>query len=82
MRWQTWSSEDKTLDRRPTWWELYLIAALLVAVVGIEEAFVAGAVLCTILEAIAVAAGFGSICVWLQLNRIAFDLDKGRRRVS
>jgi hypothetical protein len=23
---------------------------------------------------------FGAICVWLHVNRIAFDLDKGRRR--
>ena len=39
-----------------------------------------GVVLRKILETIAVAAGFGSICVWLHVNRIAFDLDKGRRQ--
>jgi hypothetical protein len=44
------------------------------------EAFVEGAVLRKILETITIAVGFGSICGWLHLNRIAFDLDKGRRR--
>jgi hydrogenase/urease accessory protein HupE len=67
-------------ERRPTWWGLYLIAALLVAIIGIVEAFVEGVLLRKVLETITVAAGFGSICVWLHLNRIAFDLDKGRRR--
>ena len=67
-------------ERKPSWWALYLIAALLVAAVAIEEAFVAGGVLRTILESLSVAAGFGSILVVLHLNRIAFDLDKGRRR--
>jgi len=50
--------------------------------VGIEEAFVGGVVLRKVLETITVAAGFGSICVWRHLNRIAFDLDKGRRRIT
>jgi hypothetical protein len=62
------------------WWGLYLIAAMLVALVGIVEAFVEGVVLRSVLEIVTVAAGFGSICGWLHLNRIAFDLDKGRRR--
>ena len=43
-------------------------------------AYVDGVVLRKILETLTVAAGFGSICVWLHVNRIAFDLDKGRRR--
>ena len=80
MRWQEWSVPYEPSGRRPTWWALYLIAALLVAVVGSVEAYVDGVVLRKILETITVAAGFGSICVWLHVNRIAFDLDKGRRR--
>ena len=44
------------------------------------EVYVDGVVLQEVLEVITVAAGFGSICVWLHVNRIAFDLDKGRRR--
>ena len=80
MRWHEWSAGDVAREPRPTWWRLYVIAALLVAVVGIVEAFVEGAVLRKILETITIAVGFGSICGWLHLNRIAFDLDKGRRR--
>jgi hydrogenase/urease accessory protein HupE len=80
MRWHEWSAGCEMSERRPTWWGLYLIAALLVAIIGIVEAFVEGVLLRKVLETITVAAGFGSICVWLHLNRIAFDLDKGRRR--
>ena len=68
------------MERRPTWWGLYCIAALFVAVVGLVEAYVDGVVLRKVLETIAVVVGFGSICGWLHVNRIAFDLDKGRRR--
>jgi len=67
-------------ERKPTWWALYIIAALLVAAVAIEEAFVAGEVVRKILETLTVVAGFGSILAVLHRNRIAFDLDKGRRR--
>jgi hydrogenase/urease accessory protein HupE len=78
MRWQEWSVPCEAA--RPTWWVLYLIAALLVAVVGLVEVYVDGLVLQKILETITVTAGFGSICVWLHVNRIAFELDKRRRR--
>jgi hypothetical protein len=37
-------------------------------------------VLRKILETLTVAVGFGSICAWLHVHRIAFDLAKGRRR--
>jgi len=67
-------------ERRPTWWALYVIAALLVAVVAIEDVLVAGEVLRKLLETITVVAGFGLTLAVLHLNRIAFDLDKGRRR--
>lgn len=46
----------------------------------VRNAYVDGVVLRKILETITIAAGFGAICVWLHVNRIAFDLDKGRRR--
>jgi hypothetical protein len=80
MRWQAWSPRDEMLARRPAWWALYLIAVLVVAVVGIEEACIAGAITCRILETITVVVGFGSISVWLRFNRIALDLERGRRR--
>jgi hydrogenase/urease accessory protein HupE len=80
MRWPERSATYETCERKPTWWALYCIAALLVAVVGIVDAHVEGVVLPKVLETITVAAGFGSICAWLHANRVAFDLDKGRRR--
>ena len=80
MWWQERSAGYEACERRLRWWALYLIGALLVAMVGIVEVFVEGVVLRKILETITVAVGFGSICGWLYLNRIAFDLEKGRRR--
>jgi hypothetical protein len=65
---------------RPTWWLLYAIAALIVAVVGLAEVFVEGGALRKILETLTVVAGFGLIGVWLRCNRIALDLERARRR--
>jgi hypothetical protein len=62
-----------------TWWLLYLIALLLVAVVGLIEIFVEGG-LRTILESAVAVAGFGSIWAWLRHNRIALEFEQGRRR--
>jgi hypothetical protein len=80
MRWQERSAAYETCERGLTWGAPYLIAALLVAMVGIVEAYIDGVVVRKVLETITVAAGFGSIWLWLRTNRIAFDLDKGRRR--
>ena len=65
---------------RPTWWLLYVIGALLVAVVGLVEMFVDGQGLREILETMAVVSGFGLIGVWLGRNRLALELEQGRRR--
>jgi hypothetical protein len=65
---------------RPTWWLLYVIAALLVAVVGVVEMFVDGQGLREVLETVAVVSGFGLIGVWLRRNRLALELEQGRRR--
>ncbi|HXD99778.1 MAG TPA: hypothetical protein VN646_24705 [Candidatus Acidoferrum sp.] len=65
---------------RPTWWLLYVIGALLVAVVGLVEMFVDGQGLREILETMAVVSGFGLIGVWLRRNRLALELEQGRRR--
>jgi hypothetical protein len=67
-------------DRKPAWWGLYGIAALLVAVVGLLEVFVEAGLLRRILEMLTVVAGFGAIQLWLRQNRIALEMDQGRRR--
>lgn len=80
MRRQEWSTEREWRDRRPTWWLLYVIAALLVAVVGLVEMFVEGEGLRKALEIVTAVTGFGMIGLWLRLNRAALDLEQGRRR--
>ena len=57
MRWPERTAPYATCERRPTWWALYCVAALLVAVVGIVDAYVEGVVLRKVLETITVAAG-------------------------
>jgi hydrogenase/urease accessory protein HupE len=80
MRLQERSTRYEWRNTRPRWWLLYVIAALLVAVVGLVELSVDGQQLREILEALAVMTGFGLIGVWLRGNRIALDLEQGRRR--
>jgi hydrogenase/urease accessory protein HupE len=67
-------------DTRPAWWLLYAIAALLVATVGLVERFVEGQGLREVLEAVTVVSGFGLLRFWLRSNRIALELEQGRRR--
>jgi hypothetical protein len=58
---------------------LYAIAAVLLTTVWLVEMFVDGEPLRTILQLLAVAAGFGSIGLWRRLNRVALELENGRR---
>ena len=67
-------------NTRPTWWLLYVIAALLVGVVGLVEISVQGDVVRKILDSLDVVAGFGLIGVWVRRNRSAFDRARDRRR--
>ena len=67
-------------NARPAWWLLYGIAALLVAMIGLVEMFVEGGGLREILEAVTVVGGFALISFWLRLNRIALELERGRRQ--
>jgi hypothetical protein len=80
MRLQERSTRYEWRNTRPRWWLLYVIAALLVTVVGLVELSVDSLRLREILEALAVMAGFGLIGVWLRGNRIALELEQGRRR--
>jgi len=65
---------------RPTWWLLYVIAVLLVGVVGLVEISVQGDVVRKVLDSVDVVAGFGLIAVWVRRNRGALDLARDRRR--
>jgi hypothetical protein len=63
MRLQERSAGDEWRNTRPRWWLLYVIAALVVTVVGLVEQSVDGLRLREILEVLAVMAGFGLIGV-------------------
>lgn len=80
MRWPEQSTRSGCRHPRPRWWLMYVIAALLVAAVGLVEMSVQGERLREILESLAVVTGFGLIGVWLRRNRIAMELDLGQRR--
>ena len=69
MRRQERSTRYGWRNPRPTWWVLYVIAALLVAVVGLVEMFVEGEGVRKVL-----------IWVWLRGNRIALEMEQARRR--
>jgi len=72
-----WAGSDRR--PQPAWWLLYLMAAFVVAMVGLEEFFVAGHGLRELLEVLTVVGGFGLFGLWRRINRIALDL--GRRRL-
>ena len=67
-------------NARPTWWLLYVIAVLLVGVVGLVEMSVLGDVVRKVLDSVDVVAGFGLIGVWVRRNRSALDLARDRQR--
>lgn len=66
-------------DEKPTWWLLYGICLILVALIALVEVTVPPGGLCTTLEMVLVIVMFGLMAVWLQFNRVALELQKGRR---
>jgi hypothetical protein len=59
---------------KPTWWQLYGLGVLLVALIGAIEVGVPPGALRTILESAAVILGFGLMLVWRRHNRVALEL--------
>jgi hypothetical protein len=66
-------------ERKPVWWGLYVIVALLLAAVGLVEVRVEAGFARQLLEVGSVVAGFALIRLWLRGNRAALDLAQGRR---
>jgi hypothetical protein len=62
------------MERKPTWWLLYTIAALLTALVALIEISVRGAAARLTLELIAVVALFGLMLRWFHANRGLIEL--------
>jgi hypothetical protein len=63
---------------KPAWWQLYGLAALLVALIAAIEAGVPDGTLRTILESAAVVLGFALMLVWRHHNRTALELERHR----
>jgi hypothetical protein len=63
---------------KPTWWLLYGIGLLLVALIGLLEIFLSAGALRTILESAAVIGAFGLMAIWLHHNRIALEARRSR----
>ena len=59
---------------KPTWWQLYGLGVLLVALIAAIEVGVPPGALRTILESVAVVLGFGLMLVWRRHNRVALEL--------
>ena len=59
---------------KPTWWQLYGLGVLLVALIGAIEVGIPPGALRTILESAAVVLGFGLMLVWRRHNRVALEL--------
>jgi hypothetical protein len=70
-----------TVDRihpRPRWCGLYVLAALLVALVGVVDAFMPTGAWRRALEIGIVVIGFGAMRLWVRANRLALDLAGAR----
>ena len=62
---------------KPTWWQLYGIGVLLVALIELIETVLSAGALRTTLESTAVIVAFVLMAIWRRHNRMALDL--GRR---
>jgi hypothetical protein len=63
---------------KPTWWQLYGLGVLVVAMIGIIETKIAVGPLRTILESAVVVLSVGLMLAWRRHNRTALEL-RGRR---
>ena len=77
--------EERT-PRGPAWGLLYVVAAGMLGVLGIVEAYVPAGPLLRALELIVAIATFAAMALWVHVNRRALDLagerDGNVRRVD
>jgi len=66
--------QDDLVEKRPSWWLLYVIAALMVALVAIVETSVADERARMTLEIVAVIAVFAVMLRWVRANRGRIEL--------
>ena len=63
---------------KPTWWQLYGIGALLVALIGLIETVLSAGALRTTLESAVVIFAVVLMVIWRRHNRMALDLARRR----
>ena len=63
---------------KPTWWQLYGLGVLVVALIGVIEATISVGPLRTIPESAVVILSFSLMLAWRRHNRTAIEL-RGRR---
>jgi hypothetical protein len=59
---------------KPTWWQLYGLGVLVVALIDVVEAEIPVGPLRTILESAVVVFSFGLMLAWRRHNRTAIEL--------
>jgi hypothetical protein len=77
--------EDDMTPRHPSWGWLYLLATLLIGLLGLVEAVVAAGARRRTLEIVVCVVTFVAMHLWVRVNRHALELlgdrDHGLRRV-
>jgi len=63
------SMEPHLIEKRPSWWLLYVIAAVMVALVALVETSVADEGVRVTLEMVVVVTVFAIMLRWLRANR-------------
>lgn len=68
--------ERYLIEKRPTWWLLYVIAAVMVALVALIETSVAHETTRITLEVVIVITTFGLMLSWVRANRGRIELSE------
>ena len=66
--------ERHLIEQRPTWWKLYAIMVVMLALVALVETSVAQEQSRIVLEIALVIAMFGLIMRWVRVNRARIEL--------
>jgi hypothetical protein len=76
---------DQATDTRPSWWRLYSVATVMLALIGVVETYVPDGIWRRTLEVMIAGAAFAVMHLWVRANRRALDMvgerNAGFRRV-
>src|SRR5262247_862578 len=71
--------EPHLIEKRPSWWLLYIIAAVMVALVALVETSVDNEMARMTLEIVIVIAIFALMLRWIRANRGRIELSEAAR---